>query len=494
MLLGKSWLSFIKQAVVLISVATATLVSAEEKAGSVWEQKKPAMAYLSAQERNKLESFSNDYRRFLHEARTETLAVSEIQKRAQAKGFKLFSKGMKVQPGARLFFSSHGRSLVLVHVGKEPIDRGFRMIASHLDSPRLELKGRPWYKKQKAVLLQTRIHGSVKSYQWMNIPLALVGEIHLTDGTIVPVRFGLDPKDPVLFIPDTAPHEDKKLREEKYPLIKTEDLDPVVGITSSDKDPLSELLNGFQTPYNVEEEDFVGAELSLVPAMEPREAGFDRSMIMGYGQDDKSSVFAALQAVLEQAETPRQTVIAYFADNEESGSQNNTGADSFFLREVIQQLLSGQGSGQPESLYQAMKNSIVISADTTTGINPTFAGSTQEETNASRLGFGVVVKLYASSKDANPQTYAQFRKLFSEYQIPWQTQTPHGDVGGGSTIGVLLSRQGMEVIDLGIAVFTQHAPMEVSSKADLYFFYRAIHAFLSTPKNFQVGTLLTAAP
>jgi aspartyl aminopeptidase len=466
---------------------------------SVWKSRKSAWTQLSVPERTSLELLSVDYRRFLGEALTELLATDEVLKRAQARGYHLWTPGRIPSPGERLIFVNRDRSILLVRVGTAPLQDGVRIIGAHIDSPRIELKGRPFYQAQELVLAQTTYHGGIKKYQWVNVPLALVGRITRLDGSVAQVRVGLEQDDPVLVIPDTAPHEDRELRERKQTeVIKGEELDPLLASIPDGGSPLASLLARVRDRYRIQEEDLVGAELQLVPALPPREIGLDRSMIGAYGQDDKACAFAAVRALLDADETPAKTAMVYLVDNEEVGSNNNTSADSFFLRDVLQQLASAGRSGADAQgvLYQTLRNSLAVSADANTGINPTFAG-TQEESNASRLGFGVAVKLYGQGNSANSETIALFRRLFAEQRIPWQTQTPRVDVGGGGTIGGFLSRQGIEVIDLGVPLLAMHAPFEVSSKADVYFMYQALRAFVSGAPGapqLSAGAPVTPAP
>lgn len=458
-----------------------TKVSQKEEEPSIWKRVKSGWAMLEPTERPAVETLITDYKQFLQEARTEITAVQEVIKRAQAKRFVPWTGLAKIKPGDRFFLSISDRALFLVTIGQEPITQGMKMIAPHIDSPRLELKARPFYqpKEQELVLVQTQTHGSIKNYQWVHQPLAMIGEIVRMDGSSIPVRMGLQATDPVIMIPDVAPHEDKEFRELKYPILKTEQLDPLVGSNVYGGKALANILDLVKAQYKIKEEDLVGAELALVPAMPPRDGGLDRSFVIAYGQDDKSSTFAAIRSLLDQTEIPRYTELVFLADNEEMGNINRTGSNSSFLRDFVQQLLSSQGNSSPGGLYQALRNSLAISADTTTGIHPLFAKETQEESNASRLGFGVVVKIYASSKAPPPRVFAPFRKLFFEHKIPWQTQTPHGDVGGGNTLGGTLSAQGIEVIDLGIPVFGQHAPYEISSKVDMYYLHKTFQLFFS---------------
>jgi aspartyl aminopeptidase len=405
-----------------------------------------------------------------------------VIRRAQARGFAEFTKPEQVKPGARLIISNRERSLVLAVIGSDPITEGSRVVGTHQDSPHIDLKGRPILPAGEFALFKTIYYGGIKKYQWANRPLALIGRIDTTDGRTVDVSIGLNPGDPVFVIPDNAPHSDEELRDRKYTdVFHGEELEPVFGsLAGENTSATTEVTKLLMDRYKIKEEDLVSAELSLVPAAAPADVGFDRGLIGAYGQDDRLSSFCAARAVLDLKGTPRYTAMAYLTNFEEVGSINNTGARSQFLNTTYARLISAQrGNGYNDlDLRRALRQSEVISADTNDGINPIFP-NTSEPTNAARVGYGVTIKMYGPGFDAPSEFIAQIRGLMDRNNIPWQTHTYKVDEGGGGTIGLFMSMEDMQVIDLVVPLLSMHAPVEMSSKADVWDFYRAMSAFFS---------------
>lgn len=426
-----------------------------------------------------IEAFAAGYMGYLGRSQTELRAVAATARLARRAGLREVAAG-EAPPTDRPFFVNHrDRAIVLVRPGREPLSAGARIIASHIDSPRLDLKARPLYEDQGFVLWQTVPHGGIKYYQWANVPLALVGHVDRIDAGRVEIEIGLDEADPVFLIPDLAPHVDRPRRSRtSREVIQGEELDPVAGSRPGEEDAGAKdrILQYLLERYGIEESDFVSAELSLVPAAGPREVGLDRSMIVGYGQDDKICSYAGLRALLE-TRRPRYWAVVYLADNEETGSGNNTGARSQILEELLGTWLEAEGAFDYLSLRRAMARSVVASADVTTGINPMDPG-VQEPTNASRLGGGVVIKRYGHGTDANSEVLADVRRILRDEGLPWQTHTYKVDVGGGGTLGGFLSRRDMDVFDVGVPLLSLHAPAELASKADLYALYLFFEAFL----------------
>jgi len=294
------------------------------------------------------------------------------------------------------------------------------------------------------------------------------------------VSIGLAPGDPVFVIPDNAPHSDTELRTRTYTdVLKGEELDPIAGsIPDSNSSIIGQVTQELASRYGVREEDLVSAELQLVPASPPADVGLDRGLVGGYGQDDRLSSYCASRAIVDLKGTPNKTALAYLSNFEEVGSVNNTGAESQFLNSTIAEIASAQrGSGYSDmDLRRALRSAHVISADTNDGINPIFP-NTSEPSNAARLGYGVTIKRYGRGFDANSEYIAHIRDILDRNSIPWQTQTPRVDVGVGGTIGGFMSREEMEVIDLGVPLLSMHATFEMSSKVDLWNFYRFMLAF-----------------
>jgi len=448
--------------------------------GGAWSKKKSAWVLLSQAEREQAQDFSEDYKKYLHVARSALSSTRELVRRAHASGFTEFTKPEQVKPGARLIIPNRDRSLILVVIGSEPITNGSHVVGTHHDSPHIELKGRPILPAGEFTLFKTIYYGGIKKYQWANRPLALIGRIDTTDGRTIDVSIGLNPGEPVFVIPDNAPHSDEELHNRKYTdVFHGEELEPVFGsIAGENSSATTEVTNLLMERFKIKEEDLVSAELSLVPTAQPADVGLDRGLVGAYGQDDRLSSFCAVRAILDLKGTPRYTAMAYLSNFEEVGSVNNTGARSQFLSTTFAQLIAAQrNNGYNDlDLRRALHNSLVISADTNDGINPIFPG-TSEPTNAARVGYGVAIKLYGPGFNAPSEYTAQIRGLMERNNIPWQTHTYKVDEGGGGTIGLFMSMQDMQVIDLGVALLSMHAPFEMSSKADVWAFYRTMSVF-----------------
>jgi len=445
-----------------------------------WANKKPAWVLLSPAERDKAQSFAEDYKSYLNVARSSLGSTREVTRRAHAAGFTEFTKPEQVKPGARLIFPNRDRSLALVVVGSEPITEGSRVVGTHQDSPHIELKGRPILPAGEFALFKTIYYGGIKTYQWANRPLALIGRIDTTDGRTIDVSIGLNPGDPVFVIPDNAPHSDSSLRDRKYTeVFHGEELEPILGsVAGENTTATTEVTKLLTERYKIKEEDLVSAELSLVPNASPADVGLDRGLVGSYGQDDRLSSFCAARAILDLQGTPRYTAIAWLSNFEEVGSVNNTGASSQFLNSTFAQLAGAQRGGAYNDLdlRRALHRSLVISADTNDSINPIFP-DTSEPTNAARVGYGVAIKLYSPGFNAPSEYVAQIRGLLDRNNIPWQTHTYKVDGSGGGTIGLFMSMEDMQVIDLGVPLVSMHSPFEMSSKADLWDFYRTMSIF-----------------
>jgi aspartyl aminopeptidase len=458
-------------------------VRKEEKSGSIWEGRKPAWATLTPADRKAVFDFADAYKGYLGLARTARLSTREVRRLAKDAGFVDFKEPSQVKPGARLAVNDRDRALILAVVGSEPIASGSRVVGTHHDSPHIDLKARPFYPSQGFALWKTVYYGGIKRYQWANLPLALVGRVDTTEGRTVDISIGLQDGDPVFVIPDNAPHSDTELRDRSYTRVfMGEELDPVAGsIPQGGQTVVASVVQELASAYGIHEEDFVSAELALVPATKPADVGVDRGLVGAYGQDDRLSSYCAVRAILEQKGIPRWTSIVYLSNFEEVGSVNNTGASSEFLKSTIAELVGAQvGGGYSDlALRRALRNAEVVSADTNDGVNPIFP-QTSEASNAARLGFGVTIKRYGAGFDANSEFTARVRGILEHGGIPWQTQTPKVDVGGGGTIGGFMSRQEMEVIDLGVPLLSMHAPFEVSSKVDVWNFYRFLEAFFQS--------------
>jgi aspartyl aminopeptidase len=448
---------------------------------SVWATKKSGWQLINSTQRSEVFQLAEEFKAYLRVAKSALTSNREVIRLAKAAGFLDITEASQVKSGARLIINDRDRAVILAVVGSEPLISGSRVIGTHHDSPHIDLKARPVVGAPGGfALFKTIYYGGIKKYQWANEPLALIGRIDTTGGRTVDVSIGMNPGDPVLVIPDNAPHSDLELHARTYTNVLTgEELDPVAGsIPGENSSVVAEVLKLLSAAYNIREEDFVSAELQLVPAVQPADVGIDRGLIGAYGQDDRLSSYCAARAAIDLKGTPRYTALAYLSNFEEVGSVNNTGAGSEFLRSTIARLTGAQrGAAYNDlDLRTALRNSQVISADTNDGVNPIFP-QTSEESNAARLGYGVTIKRYGRGFDANSEYTARIRALLDQNQIPWQTQTPRVDVGGGGTIGGFMSAQDMEVIDLGVPLLSMHATFEMSSKVDVWNFYRFMLVF-----------------
>jgi aspartyl aminopeptidase len=468
-------------AICAIAVVAACCISAfAQDDGSAWANKKAAWVLLSPAERTQAQVFSDDYKSYLNVARSALTSTREVMRRAKAAGFSEFTSPAQVKPGARLIIPNRERSLILAVIGFEPIVDGSHVVGTHHDSPHIELKGRPILPAEGFALFKTIYYGGIKKYQWVNRPLALIGRIDTTDGRTVDVSIGLNPGEPVFVIPDAAPHSDRELRDRKYTdVIEGEELEPVFGsLAGENTSAATEVTELLIDKYKIKEEDLVSAELSLVPTDAPADVGLDKGLVGAYGQDDRISSFCAVRAILDLKGTPKYTAMAYLSNFEEVNSVNNTGASSQFLNSTFAQLVGAErGSAYNDlDLRRALRHSTVISADANDSINPIFP-NTSEATNAARVGYGVTIKLYGLGFNAPSEFTAQIRGLLDRNNIPWQTHTYKVDEGGGGTIGLFMSQQEMQVIDLGVPLLSMHSPFEMSSKADVWDFYRTMGAF-----------------
>lgn len=449
---------------------------------SVWGSKKSSWLLLKDGQRDEVFAFAERFKDYLTVARTAQTSTTELLRLAKAAGFVEFKEASQVKPGARLIMPVRDRALVLAVVGSKPMTEGSRLVGTHHDSPHIDLKPRPVVPAAQGglALFKTVYYGGIKKHQWANVPLALMGRVDTPDGRSINVSIGLAPADPVFVIGDNAPHSDRDLRTRSYQdVFKGEELNPVVGSVPAEKNSVvGEVLRALKDKYGIQEEDFVSADLQLVPATGPRDVGIDRGLVGAYGQDDRLSTFCAAQALFGVEGTPALTALAYVSNFEEVGSINNTGAASQVLNGVYARLVGAQRASAYSDLdlRQALRRAQVVSADTNDGLNPLFP-ETSEATNSAKVGYGVAIKRYGRGFDANSEFIARIRGILDQAGVPWQTQTPKVDVGGGGTIGGFMSREEMEVIDLGVPLISMHSTFEMSSKVDVWNFYRFMKAF-----------------
>jgi len=435
-------------------------------------KKKPAWELLSKDQIREAFDFAEEYKKFLDSSKTERETVQKIKENA-------------IRCNKKILLNRESEAAVIVP-GKKPVSEGLRIVISHIDSPRLDLKQVPLYEDSdsKLALFETHYYGGIKKFQWVTIPLALHGVVVKKDGQKQFFTLGEDEIDPVFSVPDILPHLSQEVQDEKKmdDAIKGETLDIVIGnmpaIGDFEEKVKTAILEKLHNDYGLDEEDFVSAELEAVPAYKARDLGFDKSMIGSYGQDDRASAFASLKAILA-LENPENTALAIFVDKEEIGSEGNATAQvTTFLRSIIRQI-------DPNvDVDSVMLKSKVISADVNSAVTPNYT-EVFELKNASSLGNGVVMSKYTghggkySAHDASAEYVAEIRSLLNREKIPWQTgELGKVDKGGGGTVAKYFSRLGMEVIDLGPPVLSMHSPYEVTSKADVYSAYLAYKAFL----------------
>lgn len=451
-------------------------------------------------EEKELEDFCGRYRRFLSACKTERLVVKYILEQAKGKGFVGINEletqqGLGV--GRKVYWVHQDKVVLMAVIGKESLEQGINLIGAHTDAPRLDLKPNPIYEAKDLAMAKTHYYGGIKKYQWVGMPLALHGVVFLADGTKVELSIGENEDQPVFTVTDLLPHLAQKQMEKKASeAIEGEGLNILLGSIPILEGEAKELvktaiLQQLEEQYCIKEEDLVSAELEVVPAGPARDVGLDRSMIGGYGQDDRSCSFALLEAILEQ-ESPEKTAVALFVDKEEIGSTGSTGAKSeilpYFLMELAH-LIQGSKANDPSSrplellTRRCLFNSKALSADVSGADDPNYDG-VMEKNNAAKLGRGVVLTKYtgvkgkAGASDANAEFVSYVRRLFNQEQIPWQaSELGQVDAGGGGTIAMFLAQHGMEIVDCGPALLSMHAPFEIVSKADLYITYKAYSCF-----------------
>ena len=446
--------------------------------------------YLEENSKKELFKFADDYKEFLSLGKTERLCVNEALKLAKLKGFKNLDEVTTLNPGDKVYSINRNKNIVLYVIGKEKVVNGVNVLGAHIDSPRIDVKQNPLYESTGFALLDTHYYGGVKKYQWVTIPLALHGVVYKKDGTSVDINIGEKEDDPIFCITDLLIHLSKdQLTKTASKVMEGEDLDVTVGSFPLDGKDEKEAVKGnllkiLKEQYNIEEEDFLSAEIEVVPAGKARDLGLDRSMVAGYGHDDRVCAYTSLRAILDLKEVPNRTSCCILVDKEEIGSVGATGAHSNYFTNTLAQLLELQGCKSEFDLRKCLTNSNMLSSDVSAGVDPLYL-SVCELKNSAFLGKGIVFNKYTGSggkggcNDANPDFIAKLRRILDENNVHFQTaELGKVDQGGGGTIAYILSNLNMNVIDAGIAVLNMHAPLEVVSKVDLYEAYLAYKAFL----------------
>ena len=428
------------------------------------------------------EAYSKEYMDYLSVAKTERRAYAQAVKLLEKAGFKEISSVKTLKPGDKVYRGYHGKTVMAAVIGKKPIADGIRVVGGHTDAPRLDLKPRPLYEKDGVVYFDTHIYGGIKKYQWLVLPLALYGTIVKKDGTKVDVALGDKPGDPIFMISDLLPHLahdlEKKTIKEFFP---AEDLDVIASVGKKD-----ELLKLIKKQFGVAEEDFLSAELEVVPAGMPREVGLDRSLIAAYGHDDRVCAYAGLSALLKLKGVPAVTSSIVMCDKEEIGSMGSTGMQSSFFENTVAEMLVRQGAKDDIDVRRCLERSTMLSADVTAAADPHFK-DVDSTGNEAKLKGGPAVSKYTGgtskggASDARAEFVAEVRKFLDDSKVTWQmAELGRMEKGGGGTISQYMARFGMDVIDFGTPLFNMHAPWELASKEDCYWTFRAYKAYFES--------------
>ncbi len=456
----------------------------ERKDAEKLEMKKPCSIPICEKELQNAEEFIKDYRRFIDNAKTERLAVTYTEGEAMAKGFKPYTYGQKLKTGDKICYVNRDKSIFFAVIGKKPLDEGCRIIASHIDSPRLDLKPQPLYENNGISYFKTHYYGGIKKYQWTAIPLELHGVVYRADGTKVDINIGADPSDPVFYISDLMPHIGKdQMSKTASEFIPGEGLNIINGSMPIDADGGVKLniLSILNEKYQITERDLVTAELTAVPAIMSREVGFDRSLISAYGHDDRICGYPALRA-LTDGDIPEHTAIVMLADKEEIGSYGVTGLGSEVFPEFIRALCDSTGA----DYYACKRGSVCLSADVGGAYDPCYADA-YEALNSAYINRGVVISKYTGSRgkggcsDASAETLSKLVRIFDEAGVAWQIgEYGKVDQGGAGTVSSEIAHYRIEVIDSGVPLLSMHSVNELASKYDIYEMLRASVAFFKS--------------
>lgn len=435
--------------------------------------------------------FNEQYKAFLDASKTEREATTTSLQLAKDCGFKALDEYETLKPGDKVYVVNRAKNLCLFVIGKDSLVNGMNILGAHIDSPRVDIKQHPLYEDNGLVLLDTHYYGGIKKYQWVATPLAMHGVVCKKDGTVVNIVIGENENDPVVGISDLLVHlSGDQMSKTGAKVVEGEDLNVLFGSIPAKKEDDNDsdlvkknILSLLKEKYDIEEDDFVSAELEIVPAGKARDLGLDRSMVMGYGHDDRVCAYTSLKAILE-IKIPQRTSCCILVDKEEVGSQGNTGMQSRFFENVIAKLMDKLGYYTPINLMDCLTNSKMLSSDVSAAYDPNYP-SVNELKNTAFFGKGLCLNKYTGSRgksgcnDANPEFIARIRKVMEDNDVMFQTsELGKVDQGGGGTIAYILANLDVEVIDAGIAVQNMHAQYEVVSKADVYEAYRGYYAFL----------------
>lgn len=445
---------------------------------------------ISDEDKMAVKQYAEKYKSFLSSSRTERKCVDYFLQIASKKGFVDISRATK--KSRKVFFNSRGKLFAMAVIGSEPLTDGVRIVTSHIDSPRLDLKPNPLYEDLGLALLKTHYYGGIKKYQWVARSLAMIGTVVRQDGSVIEIEIGVKPDDPVVTIPDLLPHLSRKQMEQKASeFIPAENLNVIIaGEPFGDKDTTDRVklavLDLLNKQYEITEEDLVSAEIEIVPAEPVRDAGLDRSMVAGYGQDDRVCAYTSVTALLE-TQNPKYTAIAISYDKEEIGSEGNTSAKSFALESFLFDLMDVTGlEPSQRNLRKIFSTGKALSGDVTAAVDPTYSDM-YEKRNNSKLGHGIGITKYTGSggkymgSDANAEYASWVRRLFNHNKVIWQTAgLGKVDEGGGGTVAKYLANAGIDIIDCGPPILGMHSPFEVCAKDDIWMCFKAYKTFLGS--------------
>ncbi|CCX86825.1 m18 family aminopeptidase [Clostridium sp. CAG:590] len=443
-------------------------------------------------ETKELEKLCKDYRKFLDNGKTERECVKYIVHLAEKAGYQdlenVIQSGKKIKSGDKLYAVNMKKAIALFQIGTAPLEEGLNILGAHIDSPRMDVKQNPLYEDTDLAYLDTHYYGGIKKYQWVTLPLAIHGVVAKKNGEVVDIVIGEEETDPIFCVTDLLIHlAGEQMDKKAAKVVEGEQLDILVGsrpLAKEEKEPVKKMvLSILKKKYDIEEEDFLSAELEIVPAGKAREAGLDASMIMAYGQDDRVCAYTSAAAMFDMGEVTR-TACCLLVDKEEIGSVGATGMQSKFFENTVAELMDAMGQYSELKLKRCLAGSYMLSSDVSAAYDPNFA-SAFEKKNAAYFGRGVVFNKFtgargkSGSNDANAEYIGKLRKIMDDNGVAFQTaELGKVDIGGGGTIAYILSLYGMNVIDSGVAVLNMHAPWEITSKADVYEAYKSYKAFL----------------
>lgn len=449
-------------------------------------------AWKKYEDKSEIFAFCEDYRKFISDCKTERECVAWMVRKARNAGFKnlddIVEAGTELKAGDKVYADNMGKALALFVIGEEPMEKGMRILGAHVDSPRLDLKQNPLYEEAEQALLDTHYYGGVKKYQWVTLPMALHGVVVKKDGTVLPIVIGEDAEDPVVGISDLLVHlSGKQMEKNAREVIEGESLNVLVGsipLKGVETEAVkAQILSILKEKYQVEEEDFISAELEVVPAGVARDFGLDRSMLMAYGHDDRVCAYPSFEAIAA-TEKVKYTSVCLLVDKEEIGSVGATGMQSRFFENTVAEVMNACGQYSELLVRRALKNSRMLSSDVSAAFDPNYP-EVMEKKNSAYLGHGITFNKYTGSRgksgsnDANPEYIAQLRHIMDENNVSFQTaELGKVDAGGGGTIAYILANYNMEVIDCGVPVLNMHSPWEIASKVDIYEAYQGYLAFL----------------